>query len=240
MKLYNEIDQYLKKTPDALMGNYAQKVMIDVYLETNRTTEAMDLLQSRIIKGLDTYPFLVEDSSYETLKGNPRWEQLLSGAKFKWNSERPKRKAATLKDRIAKPAPLWELQDAAGNLVKLADLKGKVVILDFWATWCSPCQKAMPALDNWMKKDLPEGVEVYSINVWENDPEKARALFTEHAYAMTLLFGDNELASQYGIKGIPYICAIDKKGNLAYDYPGYSPTLEETISFWVEELTAEP
>lgn len=239
MELYDEIDSYIRTHTDALSGNYAQKVMINVYLETKRLDQAMELLQGRIIRGQETWPELSVNTDYDVLKGNPRWEQLLSGAKFKWNSERPKRKAEALKTRINTPAPTWELADATGKLVKLSDLKGKVVILDFWATWCSPCRKAMPELDHWIKTTQPQGVEVFSINVWENDPDQAKAFFTENSYAMTLLFGDNELAAQYGIKGIPYICAIDKQGRLAYDFPGYSPNLGETIEFWTEALLAE-
>jgi thiol-disulfide isomerase/thioredoxin len=153
---------------------------------------------------------------------------------------RPKRKAEALKTESITSPHLGTRRHATGKLVKLSDLKAKCDP-GFWATWCSPCRKAHArSLDHWIKTTQPQGVEVFFHQcLRENDPDQAKAFFTENSYAMTLLFGDNELAAQYGIKGIPYICAIDKQGRLAYDFPGYSPNLGETIEFWTEALLAE-
>lgn len=97
----------------------------------------------------------------------------------------------------------------------------------------------MPALDNWMKTNMPAGVKVFSVNVWESSPEKARKYFSDNAFAMTLLFGVETLAKDYGFNGIPYICVIDKKGNIAYAQSGYSENLEDNLSYWAEALVNE-
>ncbi len=134
---------------------------------------------------------------------------------------------------------MWELPDANGNMVKLADQKGSIVILDFWATWCSPCQRAMPVLDNWMKKKMPAGVKVYSINVWEREPEQAKALFATKAFAMTLLMGTNDLAQSYDFDGIPFICVIDAEGKIRFEEKGFTDDLDEKLDTWVNALQAK-
>lgn len=211
----------------------------DLLLARNTHAELLDRLNSGLQKDEININDLKGDSRYEPLHKNPRWTALLETAQRRWENAEPQRKAEALKDRINKPAPLWQLPDANGKTVKLADLKGQIVVLDFWATWCSPCRKAMPALHGWMKTKMPANVKVYSINVWENAPDKARQYFTDNGFAMTLLFAENSISKEYGFDGIPYICVIDKQGNVAYAQSGYSETLEDNLSYWTEALTKE-
>lgn len=208
-------------------------------LKRNTHTTLLDLLDATLDKGEITVNDLKNETRYEPLYPNPRWKTLLNKAEQKWLADEPLRKAEALKNRIGTPAPLWELPDANGKIVKLADLKGQIVVLDFWATWCSPCRMAMPALDGWMKKKMPANVKVFSVNVWENAPDKARQYFADNGFAMTLLFAENSISKEYGFNGIPYICVIDKQGNVAYAQPGYSEMLEDNLSYWVEALAKE-
>lgn len=196
-------------------------------------------LSVAVEKGESDYLKLQDADTYGAAFKHPGWNALLAKAKSKWDADEPVRRAEALKDRLNKPAPLWELPDSQGKLVKLADYKGQVVILDFWATWCGPCRMAMPALNGWMQHEMPAGVKVFSINVWENADEKAKAYFSENAFAMTLLFGEDSMAKDYGFDGIPYICVIDKRGQVAFQQAGYSPTLEASLTYWVQALNAE-
>ncbi|MDP6669969.1 MAG: hypothetical protein QF492_08715, partial [Candidatus Krumholzibacteria bacterium] len=65
---------------------------------------------------------------------------------------------------------------------------------------------------------------------------KARLFMEDNDYSMELLFGDNELTGAYGVKGIPYICAIDPKGVIRFEESGYSPELGDKLAIWAEEL----
>jgi hypothetical protein len=98
---------------------------------------------------------------------------------------------------------------------------------------------SMPIIDSWMKSRMPAGVQVFSVNVWERNPEAAKAYIRENNFAMTYLAGDRELSGSYGFDGIPYICVIDQEGNLAWDHTGYSEELEDILGFWVQELLSD-
>lgn len=134
------------------------------------------------------------------------------------------------------PAPEWTLPDAEGNLIKLKDYLGQIVILDFWASWCAPCQRSMPLIHEWMQNDMPEGVQVFSINVWENDIETAINYMTENGFEMKLLFGKDDTPVDYAVQGIPFLVVIDKDGNVRFTETGFSPDLKDKLTSWVKQL----
>ncbi|HEY0989906.1 MAG TPA: TlpA disulfide reductase family protein [Kofleriaceae bacterium] len=111
------------------------------------------------------------------------------------------------------PAPAFALPriDPTGKLaerVALAQSRGKVTVLDFWATWCGPCLVAMPRLEK-LARSHPD-VAVLAINL--DDAVAARALFNEHGYTMTLLADDSDVRDRYGVSSIPHTVIIDRSG----------------------------
>jgi thiol-disulfide isomerase/thioredoxin len=129
------------------------------------------------------------------------------------------------------PAPLFALPRITGPkqlgpTFALADARGKVVVLDFWATWCNPCLRAMPRLDA-LSRAHPD-VVVVAINI--DDPEEAWALFDERKYAMTLLAGDRETSDRYGVSAIPHTVLIDRAGNVRKVHRGGGIDLEREVS----------
>lgn len=83
---------------------------------------------------------------------------------------------------------------------------------------------------------MPEGVHVFSINVWEKNPKKAKLFMEENGYTMTLLYGNKAIAKAYEVKGIPYLCVIDKNGKIRFEAKGYSEGLKEELVWWVNDL----
>lgn len=176
------------------------------------------------------------DTDLNALHASDKWEPTLNVIQANWDAGKDDRKAEVLASKISEPAPMWELEDENGNIVKLADLKGNVVILDFWATWCGPCKLAMPVIDNYLKSEAPENVKIFSINVWEKGRQNPVNFMKEHQYAMKLLYGNDQVVEQYGFNGIPFLCVIDKEGNIRYKHIGYTDALNENLEFWVNDL----
>jgi thiol-disulfide isomerase/thioredoxin len=116
-----------------------------------------------------------------------------------------------------KPAIDFTLKDLKGRAHSLKSLRGKVVLLDFWATWCGPCRITMPQVDKIHREYANRGVEVMSINVGET-PKKAGDYMTKNGYAFTtLLDQDRAVSTQYRIDGIPTLVVIDPAGTVT-DY----------------------
>lgn len=129
------------------------------------------------------------------------------------------------------PAPAFSLPRITGAHqlgapYALADARGKVVVLDFWATWCNPCLKAMPRLDR-LAKAHPD-IVVLAINI--DDPDDAWALFEERKYTMTLLAGDQQTSDRYGVAAIPHTVVIDRGGNVRRVFRGGAMDLEREVS----------
>jgi thiol-disulfide isomerase/thioredoxin len=97
---------------------------------------------------------------------------------------------------------------ALGDPITLASVRGRVTVVDFWATWCKPCLIAMPRLDK-LARDYPD-VAVIAINL--DDRVAARALFDQRSYAMTLVTDDGDVSERYGVSSIPHTVVIDRHG----------------------------
>lgn len=233
-----KLEQMFTEHPDFSLNESFAYYYEDLMLAKEAFPELTANLATRYELGLLDYPELLErfgDHAEQT-----DLQPLFAKAKASWEGSSFEREKEALKDRLDIPAPLWELPDAEGKITKLEDLKGLVIVLDFWASWCGPCRKAMPALDHWMKHEMSKGVGVFSINIFDaKNREKAIDYFKENGFHMALLFAEDGLAKEYGFNSIPFICVIDKKGKIAYTQLGYSPELEEKLSFWTKALLQE-
>lgn len=234
-----KMDAYIETFSELKERDSTLSTRIDLNLGLKRYDEALSLLESALSKEILNVNEVVDDPKYETLKTMPRWTELIAKARADWELGRQQRREKALAARKDDPAPLWELADVEGNMVKLEDFRGQIVILDFWATWCNPCGKAMPLLHQWMQRPIAKNVRVFSINTWEQDPPLATKYMRDSGFAMTLLYGNDELPKAYGFSGIPYICVIDKEGRLAFEEIGFNPNLPEMLDIWVEALSQE-
>ena len=133
-------------------------------------------------------------------------------------------------DTASEPAPDFTLEALAGEPVTLSKLRGKPVLVDFWATWCGPCEATIPVLVAFHRKYAAR-VHVLGVSVdWDRD---AVAPFVErHAMSYPVLFGDESLALDYGAPGFPTLFVVDAAGRIAEAHVGVMtlPELEASIA----------
>lgn len=130
------------------------------------------------------------------------------------------------------PAPDFTLKDPMGNEHTLSDYRGKVVILDFWATWCQPCLMVMPDLNAVHQQYKDQGVVVIGINAWENgDPA---GLMKARGWDYLLLLQGDRVAADYQVTGIPTMVVIDPSGMIVQRKVGASANVAEQLVAAIE------
>lgn len=148
--------------------------------------------------------------------------------------------ASVSKKMISQPSPQFELVDLDGKKISMTDLKGKVVILDFWATWCGPCKKSFPAMQMAVTKFKNDpNVKFLFIDAWEKipDPSKdVKAFITENKYDFRVLLDNNKtkVVDKFGITGIPAKFVIDGNGNIRFKLTGFDGADDAAV----EEISA--
>lgn len=137
------------------------------------------------------------------------------------------------------PAPDFSLQSLDGSTVRLSDLKGQVVLINFWATWCAPCREEMPLLDAIYQKYNRLGVELLGINV-EDDASGARKYLNETPVTFPILFDpDGRVSKQYQVKAMPSTILVDRHGNVRHIHYGYKPGYENDYQDQIRALVRE-
>jgi cytochrome c biogenesis protein CcmG/thiol:disulfide interchange protein DsbE len=107
--------------------------------------------------------------------------------------------------------------------VALSDFKGKVVFIDFWATWCPPCRISMPEVEKLYADYQGKAVQVLGLNLDENG-EKARTFVEKKKIPYpVLLAGGSDISSAYGVSGIPHFALVDQEGRLVNEWAGFAP-----------------
>lgn len=197
------------------------------YLETDGGTNGLDVLTITNLRiGAD-----VSDSALTIAPPDGYEVRKIEAAK------EPSRSASSAREAPAslegKPAPAWTLKDPSGVEHSLADYKGKVVLIDFWATWCGWCKLGMPAIQKLHEKYKGKDVEIIGITVWEaGDPVK---FMKDSGFTYTLLLHGDDVAPDYGIQNIPRLVVIGKDGSVVHDTTGYDEKAEANLSAVIDK-----
>jgi len=141
---------------------------------------------------------------------------------------------------VSGPAPNFTLQSNAGGQVSLASLKGKVVMVNFWATWCVPCRQEMPHLEALYEKYNGLGFELLAVNVEKNNAEGARKWLQETPVTFPVLFDpENQVTKLYKVQTMPSTVIIGRDGTMRFMHNGYKPGYENDYQTQVRALLRE-
>jgi peroxiredoxin len=127
---------------------------------------------------------------------------------------------------VGKPAPEFALKDVNGREITLASLRGKPVLLDFWATWCEPCREEMPQIQALYDQFKDKGLIVVGIDT-DEPAETARKYFEDQHYSFANLLGSgSDVVKKYGAEMIPMVMLIDKDGAARYVHHGWGSGMD--------------
>ena len=133
------------------------------------------------------------------------------------------------------PAPDWELTGLDGKTVKFSDFRGKVVILDFWATWCMPCRIEIPHFVELQKQYGDKGLAIVGVSLDEQGPKVVKKFMKQFQMTYLVVIGNEKIVAAYGgIEGIPTTFVIDRDGRIVRGYVGYAE--EEVLEQEIKSL----
>lgn len=136
---------------------------------------------------------------------------------------------------VGSPAPDWSLKDAAGNTHTLADYRGKVVLIDFWATWCGPCKQAMPSIQRLHERFAGRPVAVIGLSCFERPGADPVGYMTESNYTYSLLVDGTSVAQNYSVAAIPTFYLIGFDGTIIHRETGYTPRKEAELAKIIDD-----
>ena len=146
--------------------------------------------------------------------------------------------APAAQNLLNKPAPDFTRHDLHGHALHLAAFRGKVVLLNFWATWCAPCQVEMPVFAAWQRQYSPQGFAIIGISM-DDDAAVARRLVQRLKLDYPVAMGDARLGLRYGgVLGLPLSYLIDRNGVVRARFQGETDV--KSMENQMRALLAEP
>jgi peroxiredoxin len=119
-----------------------------------------------------------------------------------------------------RPAPEFTLKSSTGKTVNLKKYRGKVVVLDFWATWCHGCKEEIPWFSEFERKYSAKGLRVIGVSLDEDGWKTVKPYLSSANIPYQIVLGDQPLAKQYAIESMPDTFLIDRQGRIAAAYRG--------------------
>jgi peroxiredoxin len=136
-------------------------------------------------------------------------------------------------------APAIKLITTSGQPVTLANYKGYVLVMDFFATWCIPCKESIPHMNALNRKYGKQGLQVLGVSVDEGGEREVKNFIAERKISYPVAIAPEDLQTEYGLRSIPTIYVINKKGLVAEKYQGFSEQTGRAMEETIKRLLAE-
>jgi thiol-disulfide isomerase/thioredoxin len=136
---------------------------------------------------------------------------------------------------IGRKAPGFKLMDLRGREVSLDQYKGRIVMLDFWATWCGPCRQSMPMLEN-LQKEFPDNLALLAINLQESAEEVSNYAKMRNIHSTILLDLDGKVGQVYRSDSIPMQVLVDQQGVVRHIQIGFGPSVQQKLRTEITKL----
>jgi thiol-disulfide isomerase/thioredoxin len=236
---YDNAEMTLKKAVKLSNKNIdANKYLAALYQQTNRPKKAFDIYRSLLMKK-PTDKDLQEKlkKSYIAYKGSEEgFKEQTQKINEAWHKKMVKKFA---KERINKDAPsLAHATNLKGAPLDTTTLQGKVVVLDFWATWCGPCQSSFPHLQKVYEKFKNNSAVKFVIldSGWNNTLKQENKWIKKQDYSFPYYFDkDSKITTAFGVRGIPTTFVIGKNNRIQFKDVGYSgPSMEKKLALKIE------
>ena len=137
------------------------------------------------------------------------------------------------------PAPPIKLTTTSGQPITLNNYKGYVLVMDFFATWCIPCKESIPHLNSLNRKYGKQGLQILGVSVDEGSDREVKSFIAERKISYPVAIAGEELQNDYGLRSIPTVYVINKKGMVVERLQGYSDQTAKTLEDTVKRLLAE-
>jgi len=145
----------------------------------------------------------------------------------------------TKEEKSPSLAPEFSLKTLVGEEISLAKNKGKILLIDFWATWCGPCRESIPHLVHLYKTFRGQGLEVVGLSMDKGDPKTVEQFVRSLDIPYPIAIAPDDIARAYGVNGLPTTILIDKEGKIREKIVGFNTTIAKKIESRVAELTSE-
>jgi thiol-disulfide isomerase/thioredoxin len=142
-------------------------------------------------------------------------------------------------EALSGAAPDFTLPSNLGKNLRLAEMRGEVVMINFWASWCGPCKQEMPILEELHQRYGKAGFKLLGVNV-EPDPADAQKILKAIPVSFPILYDTESVVSKlYDVEAMPSTVIVDRNGNMRYLHKGYKPGYEEDYRKQIKELIRE-
>lgn len=241
---YKEAQEAYREAYDLTQGMNADinERLVQCYLQNGDYASAIEVTKECIEKSKYSDKLLeYGKEAFAKKEGSAEgFDRLVEAAR---KGAMAKAKEELLSKRVNKPAPDFEAKNLSGEVIQLSKLRGKVVVLDFWATWCGPCKMAFPFVQKVYEKFKDNSdVVILAVNTWESETGAEREnlvkkFMEENKYTFSVVYDETKVVDKYKVEGIPTQFFIDREGTIQFKEVGFQgPEMEHTMSMMIDML----